>query len=48
MTRPVDYRAYLRAIGRKPIPPVEKLRTVKRPGDRELTPTGMHVHEGKL
>ena len=29
-----DYRAYLKAVGRKPIP--RNLRTVKQPGDKEI------------
>lgn len=35
-----DYRTALRAKGIRPIPPYDKLRTVKRPGDREMTSKG--------
>jgi hypothetical protein len=31
-----DYRSYLEAIGRKPIPPHDELRTPRSPGDKEL------------
>ncbi len=44
MKRANDYRAYLRAIGRKPVPPYGKLRTVKRPGDYEMTAKGAVRH----
>lgn len=30
-----SYKTYLRSVGRKPVP-LHHLRTVKRPGDREL------------
>jgi hypothetical protein len=40
----MDYRTALKAKGIKPIPPAHKLRTVKRPGDIEQTPTGWHIH----
>lgn len=47
MQRTIDYRHYLKAIGRKPIPPVTKLRTEKKAGDREITPSGeVHIHRG--
>lgn len=29
-----DYRAYLKAVGRKPLP--KNLRTVRQPGDKEI------------
>ncbi len=29
----------------RPIPPHHKLRTAKKPGDFELTPTGVHRHD---
>lgn len=30
------YKTYMRAVGRKPIPPHHKLRTQPRPGDKVL------------
>lgn len=41
----MNYKNALRAKGIKPIPPVDKLRTIKRPGDAEQTPRGWHIHE---
>ena len=34
-----DYRSYLAAVGRKPLPPHEELRTPRAAGDRELPAT---------
>lgn len=33
-----SYKNYLKAVGRKPIPPVGQLRTGKQAGELELTP----------
>ncbi len=37
----VTYKSYLRSVGRKPIPAIEKLRTVKKPGDLVMTHKGV-------
>lgn len=34
----LSYKAYLRAVGRQPIPAYDKLRTPRAPGDVEMPP----------
>ncbi len=47
-----SYKQYLRAIGRKPIPDISRLRTVKQPGDVEIVYRDgnwvRHVHEERV
>lgn len=40
----MTYKDALRAKGIKRIPPIDKLRTTKKPGELEQTPGGWHEH----
>lgn len=43
----MDYRATLKTKGIKPLPPLDKLRTTKRPGDMVQMPGGKFVRYGE-
>jgi hypothetical protein len=40
MTTPISYKQYLKAVGRKPIPTYDRLRSSRSPGDIEMPATG--------